>query len=71
MPREEEGEAIKETEEEQVEAVVAVSKDTGAVLEAVEANKDIEEGLEQLLAEGWGAEKVVGLLVEWITLNRS
>ena len=71
MPREEEGEAIKETEEEQVEAVVAVSKDTGAVLEAVEANKDIEEGLEQLLAEGWGAGKVVGLLVEWITLNRS
>lgn len=71
MPREEVGEAIKETEEEQVEAVVAVSKDTGAVLEAVEANKDIEEGLEQLLAEGWGAGKVVGLLVEWITLNRS
>ena len=71
MPREEEGEAIMETEEEQVEAVVEVSKDTGAVLEAVEANKDIEEGLEQLLAEGWGAGKVVGLLVEWITLNRS
>ena len=71
MPREEVGEAIKETEEEQMEAVVAVSKDTGAVLEAVEANKDIEEGLEQLLAEGWGAEKVVGMLVEWITLNRS
>ena len=67
MPREEEGEAIKETEEEQVEEVVAVSKDT----EAVEANRDIEEGLQQLLAEGWGAGKVVGLLVEWITLNRS
>ena len=71
MPREEEGEAIKETEEEQLEEVVEVSKDTEAVLEAVEANKDIEEGLEQLLAEGWGAGKVVGLLVEWITLNRS
>ena len=47
MPREEEGEAIKETEEGQVEAVVKASKDTEAGLEAVVANKHIEEGLEQ------------------------
>ena len=71
MPREEEGEAIKETEAGQVEAVVEASKDTEAGLEAVVANKDIEAGLEQLWAEGWGAGKVVGLLVEWTTLNRS
>ena len=58
MPREEEGEAIKETEAGQVEAVV-------------EASKDTEAGLELLWAEGWGAGKVVGLLVEWTTLNRS
>ena len=85
MPREEEGEAIKETEEGQVEAVVKASKDTEAGLEAVVeaskdteagleavvASKDTEEGLEQLLAGGWGAGKVVVLLVEWTTLNRS